>query len=312
METALADYRMMATIRAFEDRLMKLKADGRVPGSIHLCNGQEAIPTAGCRALGPDDALTATYRGHGWAIARGVPLADLFGETMGRDSPLCGGRAGSPYLTAPTYGFMGENSIVGAGVPIAMGAAMASSLAGDGTVSLVSIGDGALSQGATHEALNFAAAFSYPLVVVVENNRYSEMTPVADMVNIEPLSQRASGYGIPGTTVDGNDPEATFDAIANAVVRARDGGGPSLVEALTERLVGHHSGDVQHYRPSGEVADARTREPLVRMRGRLGDEAVGDLDAIDREVAQAVDEAVAAAERMPEPDAATVREHLLA
>src|ERR1700680_1189395 len=159
-------YRAVATIRAFEERCMELKIAGEIPGSIHLCNGQEAIPVGACRTLEARDAVTATYRGHGWAIARGLPIGDLFAELLGRDSPLCGGRAGSPFFSSAPHGFLGENSIVGGGVPMAVGAALAALHDGSGAVSIVSIGDGALSQGAVHEALNFAAVYSLPLVAV--------------------------------------------------------------------------------------------------------------------------------------------------
>lgn len=308
-------YRAMAIIRAFEDRLMELKSAGEIPGSIHLCSGQEAIPVGACRALGPSDALTTTYRGHGWAIARGLSLPSLFAEVLGRNSDLCGGRAGSPYFSSAAHGFLGENSIVGAGVPIAMGAALAAKHDRSGSVSLVSIGDGALNQGAVHEALNFASVFALPLVVVVENNRYAEMTPTQAMIPVEPLSLRAHAYGIPGTTVAGDDPDVVEPAVAAAVDRARRGEGPSVVEALTERIVGHYSGDVQHYRPKGELAAAREREPLALLRRTASDqgpEAVARLDAIDRDVAALIEASLDAARAIPFPDPTTAREHVYA
>ncbi|TBL29947.1 thiamine pyrophosphate-dependent dehydrogenase E1 component subunit alpha, partial [Verrucosispora sp. SN26_14.1] len=258
------DYRAMARIRRFEERLAALKDDGEIPGSIHLCNGQEAIPVGAARALRDGDHVTATYRGHGWALARGVDMTGLFAEMMGRDSAVNGGRAASPYLSDPGRWFMGENSIVGAGVPIATGAALTAQRTGSGAVSVVSIGDGAMNQGNVHEAINLAAVLDLPLVLVVENNVYSEMSRIEDMVRIRQLAERAAGYGIPGRVVDGNDPDAVAEAVAEAVTRAREGSGPSIVEAMTERLVGHYSGDVQHYRPAGEIAAAREREPLAR------------------------------------------------
>ncbi len=294
---------------------MDLKTAGEIPGSIHLCNGQEAIPVGACRALEPRDALTVTYRGHGWAIARGLSLVDLFAELFGRDSGLNGGRAGSPFFSSPAHGFLGENSIVAGGLPMAVGAALAAAHDGSGAVSLVSIGDGALNQGAAHEALNFAAVFGLPLVIVVENNRYSEMTPIRDMVRVKRLAERAGAYGMPGTTIDGNEVEVVEAAVRDAVARARAGDGPSLIEADTERLVGHYSGDLQAYRPAGEVATAREREPLARIRGRAADEgpaAVTRLEAIDTEVRTTVDAAVLAARDVPFPDPATVRDHLYA
>lgn len=304
----LDDYRLMARIRRFEERLTALKDAGEIPGSIHLCNGQEAIPVGACRALRDGDHVTATYRGHGWAIARGVDLTGLFAEMMGRDSALCGGRAASPYLSDPGRWFVGENSIVGAGVPIATGAALTAQRTGSGAVSVVTIGDGAMNQGNVHEALNLAAVLDLPLVLVVENNVYSEMSRISDMVRVRQLAERAAGYGLPGRVVDGNDPDAVAEAVTEAVGRAREGSGPSIVEAMTERLVGHYSGDAQHYRPTGEIAAAREREPLVRIR-RAAD-LTARLDAIDAEVSTEIENAVTAARAVPYPDPATAEEHV--
>ncbi|QOC92090.1 thiamine pyrophosphate-dependent dehydrogenase E1 component subunit alpha [Micromonospora craniellae] len=304
------DYRAMARIRRFEERLAALKDDGEIPGSIHLCNGQEAIPVGAARALRDGDHVTATYRGHGWALTRGVDMTGLFAEMMGRDSAVNGGRAASPYLSDPGRWFMGENSIVGAGVPIATGAALTAQRTGSGAVSVVSIGDGAMNQGNVHEAINLAAVLDLPLVLVVENNVYSEMSRIEDMVRIRQLAERAAGYGIPGRVVDGNDPDAVAQAVTEAVTRAREGTGPSIVEAMTERLVGHYSGDVQHYRPAGEIAAAREREPLVRIRAAADAELTARLDAIDAEVAAEVEAAVAAAREVPFPDPATVKEYV--
>ncbi len=309
----LETYRSLAIIRRFEERLLELREEGLIQGSMHLCNGQEAIPVGACRALQEKDALTATYRGHGWAIARGVPLAHLFAELMGRDSPLCGGRGGSAYFTAPEYGFLGENSIVGGGLPIAGGAALAARFDGSGSVSLCSIGDGATNQGNVHEAWNFAAAYDLPLVTVIENNRYSEMTPIQAMVRVKQLADRAAAYGMPGVTVDGNDVDAVCSAVTEAVDRAREGGGPSIIEAMTERIVGHYTGDVQHYRPAGEIEDAKSREPLVRLRAEI--EKTGQtasLEAIEQDVVETIARAVEEAGRYPLPDPASARDHIYA
>jgi TPP-dependent pyruvate/acetoin dehydrogenase alpha subunit len=198
---------------------------------------------------------------------------------------------------------------VGAGVPIAAGAALASSFRGDGTVSLVSIGDGAMNQGAVHEALNFAGVYHLPLVVVLENNVYSELTPISAMITTETLVERAAIYGMGGVRVDGNEADEVLEAVQNAVLLARDGGGPSLIEAMTERLVGHYDLDPQHYRPKGEIERAREHEPLTRLRERLGAERADQLDA---EVAERIEEAVAHAFEVPFPDPASALEHLYA
>jgi TPP-dependent pyruvate/acetoin dehydrogenase alpha subunit len=308
VETA-ETYRAIATIRRFEQRILDLKADGLIQGSMHLCSGQEAIPVGACRTLEQRDALTVTYRGHGWAIARGVPVSQLFAELMGRRSMLNGGRGGSAYLSSSAHGLLGENSIVGAGVPIAAGAALAARHTGDGSISLVSIGDGAMNQGGVHEALNFAAVYHLPLVVVIENNVYSELTPIRAMIPTETLVERAPAYGMPGERVDGNDADAVETVCARAVEHARGGSGPYLIEAMTERLVGHYDLDPQHYRPKGEVERAAEHEPLARLRRQLGDIAA---DAIEDEVARQLDVELEEALSCPLPDPGTVFDELYA
>ncbi len=304
-------FRALLTIRRFEERLLSLYAEGRIAGSMHLCPGQEAIPVGACRVLEERDALTVTYRGHGWAIARGIPLTELFAEMLHRDSALCGGRGGSPYFNAIEYGFLGENSVVGAGVPIATGAALASRYDGTDAITLVDVGDGATNQGAWHEGLNFAAVYDLPLVMIVENNIYSEMTPISDMVRVEQLAERAGAYGVPGQTVDGNDVDAVQSAVAEAVDRARGGDGPTLIEAMTERIVGHYTGDSQHYRPAGEVEEAKKHEPIARLRDQAAVEARdGTLDRVAAEVDSEIEAALREAMTRPLPDPRSARDHV--
>jgi TPP-dependent pyruvate/acetoin dehydrogenase alpha subunit len=290
--TLLAQYRTMWRIRLFEEKVLELKLAGQVAGSVHLCIGQEAIPAGAVDGLDRRrDVVFATYRGHGWAIACGSDLTGLFAELLGRASGVNGGRGGSAYLSDPGHGFYGENSIVGAGVPHAVGAALASRYDGSGRTALAVCGDGALNQGAVHEAMNLAAALTLPVVFLVESNRYSELTPTASMVGNPNLFQRAAAYGFPGLRIDGNDPAAVTDAVRWSRERARDGLGPTLIEAMTERLVGHYVGDAEHYRPRGEVADAATREPLVVTRDRLADaglaaQVLDDVGAAERELVE--------------------------
>ncbi len=302
-------YRRCLRIRLVEDTLKQLKAAGAVQGSLHLCTGQEAIPVAGCAVLRPEDRVVCTYRGHGWVIARGVPLVDFFAELMGRDSPLCGGRGGSAYLSAMSHGVIGENSIVGGGMPIAVGSALRSLHLPDGAVTLAVIGDGALNQGAVHEALNFAAVLRLPLVTIVENNGYAELTPTDDMFAVTPLAARAAAYGIPSVIEDGNDVDAMELAIRKAAGAARAGSGPQLVEARTHRLSGHYDLDPQNYRPEGELERAQSDEPLARLARTLGAEAVERIrEAVESEIAQAVE----AAGDVPFPDPGHLRRHLYA
>lgn len=305
----------MARIRYFEERVAELHAAGQVVGSVHLCIGQEAIYAGAASTLAlPGDKVFATYRGHGWALACGVPLAALFAELMGRQAGINGGRGGSAYLTAPGLGFMGENSIVGAGAPIATGAALASAFDGSGRVVLAAFGEGAMNQGAVHEALNFASVTRAPVIFLIENNLYSELTPTASMVRIDRLYKRASAYGIQGVRIDGNDPVAVQKTVAYAASNARSGAGPMLIEAITQRLTGHYIGDAQLYRPAGELDRARSDDPLDKLRARITEGGGTDagvsalLAGVRQEVARAADEAGLG----PAADPATVLEHLYA
>jgi TPP-dependent pyruvate/acetoin dehydrogenase alpha subunit len=293
----VAHYRQMCTIRRFEEQAMALVQSREISGSAHLCIGQEAIPVGACASLDPGDAVIGTYRGHGWAIARGVPLSELFAELLGRASALNAGRGGSPYLMAPRYGYLGENSIVGAGLPMAAGAALARKLQGTGTAAVVSIGDGAMNQGAVHESLNLASVLGLPLLLVVENNGYAEMTPAAALTAV-PAHERAAAYRMRGEVVDGNDPAAVAEAVRELRAEVVAAQHPALLEAMTQRLVGHYSGDPQAYRPPGELAEARRADPITRLAVRLGG-AAADIDkAAEEDVRTALD----AARSVPFPD----------
>lgn len=304
--------RGMYTIRFFEEWVEKLRLNGDIVGSVHLSNGQEAIPVGARDALTPTDAVFATYRGHGWALACGAPLDPMFAELLGRQTGLNAGRGGSAYLSAPDWGFYGENSIVGAGAPIATGAALAARYDGSGRVSLCAFGEGAMNQGAMHEAMNFASAFDLPVIFVCENNTYSELTPTVEVVRSDRLYERAAAYAMPGERVDGNDPVIVRDAVDRAVQLARAGRGPSMIEAMTQRIVGHYIGDAQQYRQPGELERIKAAEPIIRMRQRL--EASGlATDVLDRIAAEIQLDVRAAAERAlraPAADPSWVREHI--
>jgi 2-oxoisovalerate dehydrogenase E1 component len=306
-------YRRMLTIRLFEQRCIDLSGEV-IAGSVHLCGGQEAIPVGARSALEPDDRVVATYRGHGWAIEWGIPLAELMGEICHRTGGVNGGRAGSPYLMAPERGFIGENSIVGAGIPIGAGVAMASKLTGTGRVCIVSVGEGAMNQGSTHEGLNFAAARDLPVVFIVENNDWSEMTPSNATSRLASPARRAAAYGIPGLSVDGADPVAVGAAVEEAAERARSGLGPTLIEAKAPRLMAHYNRDIEHYRTDEDKLADHVRDPLPLLRTQLVEEGVGDdeIAMIEAAALDAVDTATAAALAMPLPDPATAREHVAA
>ena len=307
-------YRSMLLIRRFEERCLQLRREDAFAGSVHLCAGQEAVPVGTLAALEPQDRVVATYRGHGWALACGVPVDGLMAEICQRAGGINGGRAGSALFMSPEHGFLGENSIVGAGVPIAAGAAMAAQLAGTNRVVVVTIGDGATSQGATHEAIVFAAARRLPLVVICENNGWSEMTPFEDVVAGGDLARRTGGYGVPSMAVDGTDPIAVRDAVQVAADRARTGGGPTIIEAHCHRLFGHYNGDIQHYRPKENQDAAIAADPLTRLRDQLlsDGEMESDLEFLESEVGAVIDAASAAAMASPEPEPMTAHDHVYA
>jgi len=310
-EQAVSDLHAMARLRAFEERVLELWVEKLVVGSVHLDIGQEAIPVGVASVLRPEDALFATYRGHGYALAVGTPAEALFAELLGRATGINGGRGGSAYLSAPDYGFYGENSIVGAGAPIACGAALAGRYDGSGRVAVTVFGDGAMNQGSVHEAMNFASAMRLPVVFICVNNGWSELTPIADMVADPELHKRAAAYAMPGRRIDGNDPAVVRAAMSEAVELARSGQGPALIEAVTQRLVGHYIGDAEVYRRPGELDQAKAREPLVVLGERLAAAGIEPQPIIDR-AREEIEEAAAAALAAPLASPETAKEHVYA
>lgn len=308
-------YERMLTIRRFEEEVRRLRLEGPIVGSVHLCIGQEAIPVGVVDAIDLDrDVVSSTYRGHGWLLASGVPLRDAFAELLGRQTGVNGGRGGSAYLSAPSYGFMGENSIVGAGAPIACGAALAGRYDGSGRIAVTAFGDGAMNQGALLESLNFAAALKLPVIFVCENNHWSELTPLADMVADPVLSNRAAAFGMRSERHDGNDPSAVYTAAQAAVDYVRAGNGPVFLEMMTERIAGHYIGDPETYRTEEDHSRLAAQDPLPRERQRLLDEGTSEttLDALERSVSEAVSAASEAAQGDPIADPASAKEHVYA
>ncbi|MGH9697806.1 MAG: thiamine pyrophosphate-dependent enzyme, partial [Bryobacteraceae bacterium] len=284
-------------------------------GSIHLCAGQEAVPVATIAGLASSDQIVSTYRGHGWALASGLPVLEVFGEVCQRSIGINGGRGGSAYLMAPWTRFIGENSIVGAGVPIACGVAQANIAAGNGRVVVVSIGDGAFNQGSTHEGLAYAAARDLPVLIVCENNGWSELTPTSLTFKIARIAQRASGYGMPGVTIDGTDPIAIRDTIRHAAERARGGGGPALIECRVPRLWGHYNRDIEHYRSKEDRQSAAERDPIAVLSNRLIAAGALTRHDVDKLLSDAKSEMDAVMEKVlnsPLPDASTALDHVWA
>ncbi|MDO8280133.1 MAG: thiamine pyrophosphate-dependent enzyme, partial [Burkholderiaceae bacterium] len=277
----------IAFIRAFETKVHELgkTTPPEIAGSAHLCAGQEVVPLAAMAALRDSDPVIATYRGHGWALASGLDPSSVMAELCHRAAGINGGRAGSAYFMAPEQRFIGENSIVGAGVPIACGVAMSLVQAGEGNVVIVSIGDGAMNQGSVHEALVFAAYKRLPVILICENNGWSELTPISRIVRVERLARRGLTYGIEGSTVDGTDPIAVRRAVAHAAARARAGEGPALIECKVPRLWGHYNRDIEHYRPREDSREAAARDPLKVWAQRLTASGLMSAAEVDRVIA---------------------------
>ncbi|GIF74430.1 thiamine pyrophosphate-dependent dehydrogenase E1 component subunit alpha [Asanoa siamensis] len=298
--------RQMWRIRLFENTVMDLFTRGLVRGSTHLCQGQEAVSVGACAALRPSDTMTCTYRGHGAVIAKGAPLDACFGEILGRAGGLCGGKGGSMHLTDVSVGALGSNAIVGAHLPISVGAALTSSYHGRGDVSVAIFGDGATNIGAFHESLNMASVWRLPVVFLIENNQYGEYSPLRSTTPIDRLADRAAGYGMPGEYVDGNDVVAVHAVMEAAVARARVGQGPTLIEADTYRQVGHSRSDPATYRPAGELDRWLARDPITLLSDAMrAGGAHPPPEDVEREAAAEVDAALRRAMDMPEPDPAS-------
>ncbi|NMR30530.1 alpha-ketoacid dehydrogenase subunit alpha/beta [Crystallibacter degradans] len=307
-------YRQMLTIRQLEERVQKISLEGEVAGSVHLCLGQEAIPVGTAAALRPQDRILSTYRGHGWALAAGSDPLAILAEIAQRTGGTNGGRAGSPLLSDPANGFIGENSIVGAGIPIGAGVALAAKSRGEDRVVISSIGDGAMNQGGTTEGMIFAAAKNLPIIFICENNGWAEMTTKDATTRNKDLASRGEGLGIQSHVVDGNDPEAVHDAVAAAIEVCTRGEGPVLLECKTARLSGHYNRDIQHYRSKEDQASATAADPLPRLRRKLIDAGTTEteLAAVEEQVSRLIDDITDQTLAMPGPDKLSVYEHLYA
>jgi TPP-dependent pyruvate/acetoin dehydrogenase alpha subunit len=306
LELRLRVYRTMVRCRLFEQRVQELFFEGLVRGTTHLGVGQEAIAGGFAAAMREDDYTFATYRGHNHAIARGAPMAGIFGELFGRANGLMGGKGGSMHITSVEHHMMGSYAIVGSHLPIAVGAAWSAMYRDSGQVSVCFFGDGTTNIGAFHEALNLASVWKAPVVFVCENNQYMEYTPIRTVTAVaQPAAGRASAYGLEPIVVDGNDADAVLAVATRAIQRARDGDGPSLIEAVTYRHGGHSRADPGKYRPDEEVKSWLERDPIPRARGALTATGIPqtDLDAIDDEARAAVASAEHEARESPEPSA---------
>jgi pyruvate dehydrogenase E1 component alpha subunit len=302
-------YRAMRRARVFEARAYDLFMEGIVKGTTHLGIGQEAVAAGFAEAMAPTDMTFCTYRGHNHTLLRGAPMGALMGELAGRANGICGGKGGSMHLTDVTKYAMGSYAIVGAHIPVAVGAAWAADYRKSGQVSVCFFGDGTTNIGAFHEAVNLASVWNLPVVFVCENNLYMEYTPIGAVTAVEnPAADRAPAYGLEQLIVDGNDADACYEMARYTIERARRGEGPSMVEAKTYRHKGHSRADPGKYRPDEEVAEWMARDPIVLYRRRLEEAGIDPavLDRIEREADAEIDAATEETRNAPPPDPSTM------
>src|SRR5579863_9027972 len=303
-ENRLAMYRTQVVIREAEQRAHDLFLQNLVKGTSHLSLGQEAVAAGFAVAMRKGDLSFCTYRGHAHTLARGVPIAKVLGELMGRDNGLMRGKGGSMHLTSVDHGVMGSYAIIGAHLPIACGAAWRAQYKGAKDVSVCFFGDGTTNIGAFHEALNFAVVWKLPVVFVCENNLYMEYTPIREVTAVEhPAAGRASAYGLESIIIDGQDADAVYRSAVAAYDKARAGDGPSLIECLTYRYSGHSRADPAKYRPEGELEKWKERDPIKIYRERLRQFGVADsvIAGIETEVKREVDDATEKCKAAPMP-----------
>jgi TPP-dependent pyruvate/acetoin dehydrogenase alpha subunit len=272
--------RTMLEIRLFEDKVQELFMQGRIQGTTHLCQGQEAVSVGAVGALEERDYLTITYRGHGHALARGMPMEAAFGELMGLTSGCCSGVGGSMHLTDFSRNLIGAFAIIGPSFSVAVGAAMSAKLRGSDAVAMAFCGDGATNIGTFHEALNMASVWKAPAVFVIENNLYGEYSPLRDTTPLDDLADRAKAHAMPGVVVDGQDVALVREAASAAIDRARAGGGPTLIEAKTYRFRGHSRTDPAKYRVEGELEQWKLRDPIDLLGAQLTADGVLSDDAL--------------------------------
>lgn len=311
--TLMEMYRRMVLIREFELGTIDLSKRGQIKGAVHPYIGQEASGVGTCMALRLDDVIASTHRGHGHHLAKGADPKRLMAEIKGKETGYCKGRGGSMHVAAFDIGSLGAIAIVGPGMPIAVGAALAFHMRGEDRVAVPFFGDGATNTGNFHEAVNMASIWRLPVIFLCENNQYAVSTNVRYALNIVNVSERAASYGIAGVSVDGNDVLAVYEVVTEAVARARRGEGPTLVETKTYRIEGHYAGEPQVYRDRTEVEEHRKQDPIKRFRHYLLKQKVvaeEDLDAIDAGVKAEIKEAIRFALESPMPEPETAMDYI--
>ncbi len=311
-------YRTMVVIRAFEEKVQDLYARGHIPGLAHLYIGEEAVAAGVCASLEPKDYITSTHRGHGHVIAKGADLNPMMAELYGKATGYCKGKGGSMHIADVDLGILGANGIAGGGLPIAVGAGLSCKLKHPGQVVVCFFGDASSNNGTFHESLNFAAVHRLPVIFVCENNGYGISVSQAQHQAIQDIAVRAAAYGMPGVTVDGNDVLAVYEAAAQAIELARDGGGPTLLECKTYRWRGHHEGDPNQgarYRTKEEIEQWHKKCPISRLEKYLTKNKVmtkKQIQAVWDEVEKEVDESIAFAEESPFPPLSEIQQDVFA
>lgn len=298
-------YRKMLEIRLFEEKVFDLYGQNLVPGTIHLYAGEEAVAVGVCSNLSKDDYITSTHRGHGHCIAKGADLKRTMAEILGKKTGYCKGKGGSMHIADFSVGMLGATAVVGAGLPIAVGAALSAKLRKTSQVVACFFGEGASNQGTFHESINIASVWSLPVVFVCENNLYAMGTRQSTIMNIQNVADRAAAYGIPGTIVDGNDVLAVYEAARKAFERARTGLGPTLIECKTYRHKGHSRVDPAKYRPREEVEQWLAKDPIKLLKQTIVEDEIltqAEIDNIEKEVAGEVADAVKFALMSPYPE----------
>jgi pyruvate dehydrogenase E1 component alpha subunit len=317
-ESTVEIYRKMLEIRKFEEKVSELWATGMLPGLIHLCIGQEAVPVGVCSTLRKDDYVVSTHRGHGHCIAKGAKLDRMMAELLGKETGYCRGRGGSMHIGSKELGIIGTIGVVGADIPIASGVGYSIKVRGTDQVCACFFGDGASNTGAFHEGLNLSAVWKLPVVFVCENNQYAISMHVSKSTAVRDIAARAAAYDIPGVVVDGMDILAVRRAAEKAVKRARDGGGPSLIECKTYRFRGHYEGDLKRggrYRSEDEIKQWEEKCPIKNFGSKLIKMNVStekELAEIELDVEQLVENAVKFAKDSPTPDPSTLLDNIFA
>ena len=306
-------YASMYKIRRFEQEAVKLFHNKELPGWLHSYIGEEAVAVGVCASLNRDDYITSTHRGHGHCIAKGADLKRMMAELYGKETGYCKAKGGSMHIADFSIGILGANGIVGGGIPIATGTALASQYLEDGRVTVCFFGDGASNQGGFHESLNLASLWKLPVVYVCENNLYAETTPQADHQPIRDIADRAKSYNMPGVIVDGNDVLAVYNKVSKAVERARAGRGPTLVECKTYRYRGHWEGDPEVYRTKEEVKEWKKRDPLKKFKKYLLENDITqskEISFVEKKIEDEIKDAIKYAQASPPPKPESALEDL--